>query len=155
MVGQIQSEIKQTKPLSPEQEVLLTIQRTADAFERRVSELLKPHGISGTQYNVLRILRGAGKNGLPCGAIADRMVTRDPDITRLLDRLDKMGFIGRERSVKDRRVVTTTITEAGLKLLKQLDKPVQELGFALVRNLSKTQMQELVELLDMARGTAG
>ena len=154
MVGQIQSEIKQTKPLTPEQEVLLTIQRTADAFERRVAELLKPHGISGTQYNVLRILRGAGKDGLPCGAIAERMVTRDPDITRLLDRLDKMGFIGRERSTKDRRVVTTTITEAGLKLLKQLDKPVQDLGYALVRNLSKTQMQELVELLDLARGTA-
>lgn len=152
MVGQIQSEIKQTKPLTPEQEVLLTIQRTADAFERRVAELLKPHGLSGTQYNVLRILRGAGKDGLPCGAIADRMVTRDPDITRLLDRLDKMGFIARERSVKDRRVVTTTITEAGLKLLKQLDKPVQDLGQSLVRNLSKTQMQELVELLDLARG---
>jgi DNA-binding MarR family transcriptional regulator len=154
MVGQIQSEIKQTKPLTPEQEVLLTIQRTADAFERRVAEVLKPHGISGTQYNVLRILRGAGKDGLPCGAIADRMVTRDPDITRLLDRLDKMGFIGRERSQKDRRVVTTTITEAGLKLLKQLDKPVQELGTSLVRNLSKTQMQQLVELLDQARGAA-
>jgi DNA-binding MarR family transcriptional regulator len=155
MVGQIQSEIKQTKPLTPEQEVLLTIQRTADAFERRVAELLKPHGISGTQYNVLRILRGAGKDGLPCGMIAERMVTRDPDITRLLDRLDKMGFIGRERSVKDRRVVTTTISEAGMKLLKQLDKPVQDLGFSLVRNLSKAQMQELVELLDLARGAAG
>lgn len=151
MVGHIQSEIKQTKPLTPEQEVLLTIQRTADSFERRVSEVLKPHGISGTQYNVLRILRGAGKDGLPCGAIAERMVTRDPDITRLLDRLDKMGFIGRERSQKDRRVVTTTITEAGLKLLKQLDRPVQELGQSLVRNLSKTQMQQLVELLDLAR----
>ena len=151
MVGHIQTEIKQTKPLTPEQEVLLTIQRTADSFERRVSEVLKPHGISGTQYNVLRILRGAGKDGLPCGAIAERMVTRDPDITRLLDRLDKMGFIGRERSQKDRRVVTTTITEAGLKLLKQLDKPVQELGQSLVRNLSKTQMQQLVELLDLAR----
>lgn len=151
MVGHIQTEIKQTKPLTPEQEVLLTIQRTADNFERRVSELLKPHGISGTQYNVLRILRGAGKDGLPCGAIAERMVTRDPDITRLLDRLDKIGFIGRERSQKDRRVVTTTITDSGLKLLKQLDKPVQELGLSLVRNLSKTQMQQLVELLDLAR----
>ncbi|ABF41955.1 transcriptional regulator, MarR family [Candidatus Koribacter versatilis Ellin345] len=155
MVGNIQAEIKQNKPLTPEQEVLLTIQRTADAFERRVAELFKPYGLSGTQYNVLRILRGAGKDGLPCGAIAERMVTRDPDITRLLDRLDKMGYIGRERGQKDRRVVYTTITEAGLKLLKQLDKPVQDLGFALVENLNKSQMQELVELLDLARSSAG
>jgi DNA-binding MarR family transcriptional regulator len=154
MVGNIQSEIKQTKPLSPEQEVILTVERTADAFRRRVVEVLKPHGISGTQYNVLRILRGAGKDGLPCGAIAERMVTRDPDITRLLDRLNKMGFIARERGDRDRRVVTTTITEAGLRLLKQLDKPVQEVGTALVRNLSKVQMQNLVELLDLARGSA-
>jgi DNA-binding MarR family transcriptional regulator len=116
--------------------------------------VLKPHGISGTQYNVLRILRGAGKDGLPCGAIAERMVTRDPDITRLLDRLDKMGFIVRERGQRDRRVVTTTITDPGLKLLKQLDKPVQELGAALVGNLSKTQMQHLVELLDLARSSS-
>lgn len=154
MVGSIQSEIKQSKPLTPEQEVILTVQRTADSFHRRIVELLKPHGISGTQYNVLRILRGAGKEGLPCGAIAERMVTRDPDVTRLLDRLDKMGFIARERGQRDRRVVTTTITDAGLKLLKQLDKPVQELGTALVRNLSKSQMQQLVELLDMARSSA-
>jgi DNA-binding MarR family transcriptional regulator len=153
MVGSIQSEIKQSKPLTPEQEVLLTVQRTADSFQRRVVEVLKPHGISGTQYNVLRILRGAGRDGLPCGAIAERMVTRDPDITRLLDRLDRMGFIIRERGQRDRRVVTTTITDAGLKLLKQLDKPVQEVGSALVRNLSKTQMQQLVELLDLARGS--
>ncbi len=155
MVGNIQAEIKQNKPLTPEQEVLLTIQRTADAFERRVSELFKPSGISGTQYNVLRILRGAGKEGLPCGAIAERMVTRDPDITRLLDRLDKMGFIRRERGQKDRRVVYTTITDAGLKLLKQLDKPVQDLGLSLVKNLNKAQMQQLVELLDLARSSAG
>lgn len=152
MVGSIQTEIKQSKPLTPEQEVLLTLQRTADAFDRRLVEVLKPFGISGTQYNVLRILRGAGKEGLPCGAIGERMVTRDPDITRLLDRLDKMGFVARARGQRDRRVVTTTITEAGMKLLKQLDKPVQETGTELVKNLSKAQMQELVELLDLARG---
>src|SRR4051812_21159044 len=145
MVGNIQTEIKQSKPLTPEQEVLLTVQRTVDALERKVSELFKPYGLSGTQYNVLRILRGAGKDGLPCGAIAERMVTRDPDITRLLDRLDKMGLIQRERGQKDRRVVYTTITDSGLKLLKQLDKPVQDLGLALVKNLNKTHMQQLVE----------
>lgn len=155
MVGSIQAEIKQSKPLTPEQEVLLTVQRTADALERKVAELFKPYGLSGTQYNVLRILRGAGKDGLPCGAIAERMVTRDPDITRLLDRLDKMGFIARERGQKDRRVVYTTITDAGLKLLKQLDKPVQDLGFALVKNLNKAQMKEMVELLDILRGATG
>jgi len=154
MVGNIQAEIKQSKPLSPEQEVLLTLQRTADAFDRRIAELLKGSGLSTTQYNVLRILRGAGKDGLPCGAIAERMVTRDPDITRLLDRLDKMGFIARERGTRDRRVVTTTITEEGLKVLKQLDKPVQDLGLALVHGLSRPQMQQLVELLDLARSSA-
>jgi DNA-binding MarR family transcriptional regulator len=153
MVGNIQAEIKQSKPMTPEQEVVLTIQRTADAFERKLVETLKPYGISATQYNVLRILRGAGKDGLPCGAIAERMVTRDPDITRLLDRLDKMGFIVRERGQKDRRVVTTTITEAGLKLLKQLDKPLLDTGNDLVKNLSKAQMQQLVELLDLARSS--
>lgn len=155
MVGNIQAEIKQSKPMTPEQEVLLTLQRTADAFERKLVEVLKPYGVSPTQYNVLRILRGTGKDGLPCGAIADRMVTRDPDITRLLDRLDKMGFITRERGQKDRRVVTTTITENGLKLLKQLDKPLTDTGNDLVKNLSKAQMQQLVELLDLARSAAG
>jgi DNA-binding MarR family transcriptional regulator len=154
MVGNIQAEIKQNKPMTPEQEVLLTLQRTADAFERKLVEVLKPYGVSPTQYNVLRILRGAGKDGLPCGAIAERMVTRDPDITRLLDRLDKMGFITRERGQKDRRVVTTTITEAGLKLLKQLDKPLTDTGNELVKNLSKAQMQQLVELLDLARSSS-
>ena len=154
MVGNIQAEIKQTKPMTPEQEVLLTIQRTADAFERKLVEMLKPYGVSPTQYNVLRILRGAGKEGLPCGTIAERMVTRDPDRTRLLDRLDKMGFITRERGQKDRRVVTTTITEAGLRLLKQIDKPLTDAGADLVKNLSKAQMQQLVELLDLARSSA-
>ncbi len=153
MVGNIQTEIKQGKPLTPEQEVLLTIQRTADAVQRRVDELFKAHGLSATQYNVLRILRGAGKDGLPCGAIADRMVTRDPDITRLLDRLDKMGFIVRERGQRDRRVVTTKITDQGLRILKQLDKPVTELGLLLVRDLSKAQMDLLVSLLDTVRST--
>lgn len=153
MVGNIQAEIKQGKPLTPEQEVLLTIERTADAFHRKVAELFKPYGLSPTQYNVLRILRGAGKDGLPCGAIAERMVTRDPDITRLLDRLDKAGYITRERGQRDRRVVFTTITDAGLKVLKQLDKPVQEMGGTLVKNLSKGQMQQLVALLDAARSS--
>ena len=133
----------------------MTLQRTADAFERYIVEVLKPYGISGTQYNVLRILRGAGKEGLPCGAIAERMVTRDPDITRLLDRLAKMGHIDRARGEKDRRVVTTTITESGLRLLKQLDKPVQEAGTHLMGKLSQVQMSELVELLDLARASAG
>jgi DNA-binding MarR family transcriptional regulator len=154
MVGNIQSEIKQNKPMTPEQSVVLTVQRTADSFQRRVVEVLKPYGISATQYNVLRILRGAGKDGLPCGAIAERMVTRDPDITRLLDRLDKMGFIARERGQKDRRVVYTTITAAGLKLLKDLDRPVLDAGNLLVKNLSKAQMEQLVELLDLARAAS-
>lgn len=151
MTGQIQEEIKQQKPMTPEQEAILTIQRTADAFQRHFNELLKPHGISGTQYNVLRILRGAGKDGLPCGSVAERMVTRDPDITRLLDRLDKMGFITRARDTVDRRVVTTRITDEGLKLLKKLDKPANDLQGKLLGHMTKAQLHSLVDLLDLAR----
>jgi DNA-binding MarR family transcriptional regulator len=153
MPGHIQEEIKQQKPMTPEQEAILTVQRTADAFQRQFSEVLKPHGISGTQYNVLRILRGAGKDGLPCGSVAERMVTRDPDITRLLDRLDKMGYITRSRDTLDRRVVTTRITEDGLKLLKKLDKPAVDLEAKLLGHMTKSQLRTLVDLLDQARGS--
>ncbi len=151
MTGDLQAEIKQSKPLAPEQEAILTVQRTADAFQRRTAELLKPYDISATQYNALRILRGAGSEGLPCGSVAERMVTRDPDITRLLDRLDRMGYITRARDTSDRRVVTARITEKGLKLLKQLDAPIADLNGSLLKHMTKSQIRNLVELLDLAR----
>src|SRR6204780_200119 len=109
----------------PEEAAFLDLLRTTDMLSRGLIAVLKSEDLSTTQYNVLRILRGAPE-GLPCGEIANRMITRDPDITRLLDRLEKRGSISRSREVKDRRTVMTCITSEGLELLGRLDKPVQE-----------------------------
>ncbi|MGB6357492.1 MAG: MarR family transcriptional regulator, partial [Candidatus Acidiferrales bacterium] len=107
-----------------EEAAFLDLLRTSDVLARGVVHVLKPDGLSPTQYNVLRILRGSPE-GLPCGEIAGRMITRDPDITRLLDRLEKRGLILRTRQNQDRRTVLTRITPAGLRLLARLDAPVQ------------------------------
>src|SRR5262245_1014357 len=109
------NEIKKLRPFdSPEQEAMLNVMRTADRLAGEIDQVFKPSGLSATQYNVLRILRGAGESGLPCGEIAQRMITRDPDVTRLLDRLEKRKLISRCREEKDRRVVCARITNAGL-----------------------------------------
>jgi DNA-binding MarR family transcriptional regulator len=106
MSGRLRDEIKQTKPFpSLETEVFLNLARTADQTMRTIAEALKPAELSPTQYNVLRILQGAGKNGLACSEIGERLVTRDPDITRLLDRIEQRELVQRERSSSDRRVV--------------------------------------------------
>src|ERR1700752_3948253 len=110
---------------SPEETAFLDLVRTADVLSRRLFLVLKSEDLSSNQYNVLRILRGAPE-GLPCGEIGSRMITRDPDITRLLDRLEKRGLISRSRENKDRRLVLTRISAEGLKLLARLDEPVQE-----------------------------
>ena len=145
-------EIKQNKPFtSLQQEVYLSLLRTADELESRVAAVLKPFGISGTQYNVLRILRGAGPEGHRCSAIADRMITREPDITRLLDRMTKAGWISQARDTRDRRVVITRISAQGLKLLKELDKPIAELDRTLMLNLGEKKLKTLLSLLDEAR----
>src|ERR1700692_4648988 len=103
----------------------LDMMRTMEALSHRFAQVLKTEDLSSNQYNVLRILRGAPE-GLPCGEIGNRMITRDPDITRLLDRLEKRGLISRSRETKDRRMVMTRIAAEGLKLLARLDEPVQE-----------------------------
>src|SRR3954467_10234095 len=119
MAGKLAKEIHQTRPFSSvEQEVFLNVLRTADVLTYRLEAFLKPFGLSPTQYNVLRILRGAGDEGLACGRIAERMITRDPDITRLLDRLEKRNLIRRARQTDDRRVVKGFITAEGSALLK-------------------------------------
>src|SRR5882672_9884058 len=116
------------KPLrSLEQAVFLNLLRSADVMQRPFEELFKQAGLSATQYNVLRILRAAGQNGLACKQIGDRLITRDPDLTRLLDRLEKRGLIERSRQEKDRRVVIARITRTGLAILAPLDEPVQSL----------------------------
>jgi len=139
---------------SPEESAFLELLRTTDMLSRRFAPLLKAEELSSTQYNVLRILRGAPE-GLPCGEIGNRMITRDPDITRLLDRLEKRGLASRCRETKDRRMVLTRITDEGLRLLARLDEPVQEIHREQLGHLGQERLQALVELARAARGKAG
>lgn len=144
----LQAELKQTKPFkSPAEEALVSLQRTADRMLRKIAQFMKPWGISPTQYNVLRILRGAGPHGLCCGEISDRMITHDPDITRLLDRIEKLGWIERARSTRDRRVVQAKITKKGLELLKQMDKPIEEFTGETAAHMSEKNLRDLIQLL--------
>jgi DNA-binding MarR family transcriptional regulator len=151
----IQAELKQAKPFSSlEEEALLSLQRTADQLQWRVSKLLKRYGVSSTQYNALRILRGAKEHGRSCGEIAERMVNRDPDITRLIDRLEHRGLVQRAREKKDRRVVAARITPAGLELLKKLDPPVEDFIRNMLGHLGNQRLKTLVKLLEVARKPA-
>lgn len=127
------------------------IQQTAEFHLNQVLDLLKPHGISPAQYNVLRILRGAEPAGLPCSEIGHRMISRDPDITRLLDRLEKRELAARARQGTDRRVITVRITPAGLALLAALDEPVQQLHRQQFSGLSEDLLAQLTGLLQQAR----
>ena len=152
MPRDIQSELKQKKPFScKEEEIFLNIMRTADKLQRRMAELLDESDLSRTQYNVLRILRGAGEVGLACGEISERMVTRDPDITRLLDRMEKRGLVSRKREKDDRRVVTARINALGLELVKKLDEPITQLHRAQLGHIDVKQQEVLIRLLEAAR----
>ncbi|HMD32823.1 MAG TPA: MarR family transcriptional regulator [Candidatus Acidoferrales bacterium] len=152
MTGRILAELKQTRPFaSLGAEALVNLLRTADTAQRSLAAVLKPHSLSPEQYNVLRILRGAGTDGLPCGEIAARMITRDPDMTRLLDRLEARGLIGRARDTKDRRVVNTRIQPAGLRLLGRLDGPLAAENERLVGHLGPKRLRMLVALLEAVR----
>jgi DNA-binding MarR family transcriptional regulator len=131
--------------------VFVSLMRTADALSRGAEALLKPYNLSGTQYNVLRILRGAGEKGLACREVGCKLISRDPDITRLLDRMESRGVIARARETVDRRVVKTRITSEGLRLLGELDEPVRELHRRQLRHLPAKQLQQLSKLLDRAR----
>lgn len=155
MSGRLQREIKQKAPLSLEQELYLNLVRTSEELSGRLATVLKQHDLSHSQYNVLRILRGAGNQGLACGEIGERMVTRDPDVTRLLDRLEKRRLITRARGDRDRRVVTVQITDAGLKLLKQLDLPVEQTVRGMASALGRDRQRQLVELLEELREKQG
>lgn len=135
---------------SPEEAAFLDLVRTTDLLSRSAVPLLKGEDLSTTQYNVLRILRGTPE-GMACGEIADRMITRDPDITRLLDRLEKRGLITRWRHPQDRRVVVARITSLGLKVLARLDEPVQEMHRRLLGHLGRQRLRQLAELLEEAR----
>ncbi len=152
VAGKIQAELKQTKPFeSLAVEAGVNLARTHDAVLRGVEQVLRPTAISPTQFNVLRILRGAGTQGRACGEIAERMVTRDPDITRLLDRLEARKLVSRAREEKDRRVVKTRITAAGLRLLKHLDRPIAEAHEQMLGHLGERRLRQLIQLLEDAR----
>jgi DNA-binding MarR family transcriptional regulator len=152
----IQAETQQAKPFpSLEDEALVALQRTADRLQWRLSEMLKAHGLSPTQYNALRILRGAGDGGRTCGEIAERMINRDPDITRLVDRLERRGLAARSREGRDRRVIRAGITPKGLELLDSLDGPVEEFNRKMLEHLGEAQLRELIKLLESAREKAG
>ncbi len=133
-----------------EEAAFLELLRTTDMLSRSLVKVLKTEDVSGTQYNVLRILRGSPE-GLPCGEIASRMITRDPDITRLLDRLEKRGLISRCRETKDRRMVMARITPEGLKLLARLDEPVQTAHRKQLGHLGRERLRALTELLGVSR----
>jgi DNA-binding MarR family transcriptional regulator len=152
MVKKLQDEIQQTVPFrSLRTEAYLNLERSTDAIKSTVAEALKPFGVSGTQYNVLRILRGAGVAGRTCGEVAERLITRDPDITRLLDRLEKRGLIVRSREQKDRRVVTTRIASAGLKLLDDIEPTLSQVEQGLFKGFSDAKLRSLINLLEAAR----
>jgi DNA-binding MarR family transcriptional regulator len=153
MRKRLRDEIKQQKPFeSLEQEALLNVLHTADILMQRIAAVLKPFKLSHSQYNVLRILRGAGPEGLACQEVAERMITRDPDITRLLDRLEARGLVTRARDQKDRRVVTVRITPEGLRLLEALDQPIAELDRQPLQHLGEQRLRALIQLLELARG---
>lgn len=154
MVGKLKSEIKQQRGFeSLEEEATLNVARTAEFMMNAVAEVLKPFSLTVTQYNALRILRGAGGNGLMCGEIGERMVTKESDITRLLDRLETRGLISRERPAENRRVVIATITDTGLNLLADLDRPVADCNKRLSAGLGKAELKTLVSMLEAIRET--
>ena len=156
MPSRLQDEIKQSRPFrSLHEEAALNIARTAAVLNHGFADALKEYGITATQYNVLRILRGAGASGLCRNEVRDRLIAQVPDVTRLLDRMEDAGLIARERDATDRRQVTTRITAQGLRLLKSLDAPVLELQRAQLGHLSKQQLTSLIELLSIARTPSG
>ena len=152
--GKLQQEVKKKKPFdSPEQEAILNILRTNDQFQNRFGRLLREFGMTSSQYNVLRILRGEGQP-MPCLEIASRMIQVVPAMTGLLDRLEKQGLVGRERCTEDRRIVYVTLTDKASRLLGSMDERVVNEHRALIGHLSRAELKELSRLLEKARESA-
>lgn len=148
----MKSRSKSSSPAIPlPDRLFVSLLKIADTLSQEAEQLLKAAGLTGAQYNVLRILRGGEHQGLPCRAIGDRMISHDPDMTRLLDRLEKRGLITRERQTDDRRVVKTRITPQALSLLKTLDQPVHELHKRQFRHMSSARLKILSNLLEEVR----
>lgn len=154
MISRIQQEIKQSRPFgSKAQEATIGLMRTADLVRRAVAAVVEPYGITPQQYNVLRILRGAGSAGLPTLEIAERMIEEAPGITRLIDRLETKRLVSRERCDKDRRRVFCRITREGLALLKKLDAPISDADGLALGSMSSKELTQLIALLDRARSS--
>src|SRR5690348_13451338 len=152
MPSTLREELKQTKPFgSIEQEALLSIVRTSAQLMDRFELFLRPHGITSTQYNVLRILRGSEPEGLCRNELRDRMLTRMPDVTRLLDRMEEAGLVERTRDNEDRRMVTSRITQKAMQILADLDPIVAENEKHFFSGISQDQIHSLIEVLDVVR----
>jgi DNA-binding MarR family transcriptional regulator len=150
--GKLAKEIGQTKPFAlREEEAFLNLARTFEFLQQQVAELLKDFQLTPTQYNLLRILRGAGEEGVTCSQAAERMLTLDPDMTRLLDRMEARSLIQRERSRQDRRIVITRITQEGLSLAAAIDEPLQTLFRRLLGRLGDRKLTALIETLEALR----
>jgi len=154
--SRLQQELKQSKPFATlEQEALLSIERTAAILSHGIADALRRYGITPTQYNVLRILRGAGEQGLCRNDVRDRLVAQVPDVTRLLDRMEEMGLVDRERAEDDRRMVFTRVTRKGTQLLARLDGPVTRLHEEQLGHLGASKLRTLIRLLAEARHGIG
>lgn len=154
--SQLQAEIKQRKPFrSLAQEATVGLLRTSDVLWRRLAGVTGPEDVTPQQYNVLRILRGAGDAGLPTLEIAERMIEQAPGVTRLLDRLEAKSLVRRERCARDRRQVLCYITADGTKLLARLDGPIDEADEAAMAGLTESETKTLIRLLDKVRAARG
>ena len=152
MIEGLAREIKQTRSFpSLEGEAGLNILRTSEVLYDRLNIELKKLDLTFTQYNVLRILRGAGAKGVSCSQLAERMIVRDPDVTRLLDRIEKRGYVERKRSEQDRRILTVRLSAAGLKQLQAADWPVREVMESSLRKLGKDALSQLIQDLETVR----
>lgn len=150
----LKDELKMTKPFkSLEEEAILSVARTAAVMEHTGAETMKRFDLTPTQYNVLRILRGAGENGLCRNEVGERLVTKVPDVTRLLDRMEASGLISRQRGTADRRYVTTRITDKGSKLLEKIDRELPALHDQIIGHMSQKKLRDLIDLLEEVRGT--
>lgn len=148
----IQEDIKQSLPFrSKSHEAYVTLLRTADDSKRLMTHILEPEGVTLQQYNVLRILRGAGSEGLPTLSVAERMIERTPGVTRLIDRMERKGWVRRERCTEDRRRVWCRITEEGLGLLARLDEPVDKVDDVLGEALDADELSGFVEYMNRIR----
>jgi DNA-binding MarR family transcriptional regulator len=150
--GKLAAEIQQTKPFTLlEEEAALNIARTAEVLGQASASFFREYDLSPTQYNVLRILRGAEPSGATCSQIAERLINHDPDVTRLLDRLESRGFIGRDRSKEDRRVVRVRITADGLELVGRIDRPLRAFLKARLGKLDQSELTSLIGQLEQIR----